>query len=80
LRWRLVRGRGAAEPVPLADHLRAYLEGSLFWMGVVSLAYEEGTLRAFRLTEPGRRWLRGEPLEGLPEEGLPETRWVDART
>lgn len=80
LRWRLVRGRGAAEPIPLADHLQAYLEGSLFWMGVVSLAYEEGTLRAFRLTEPGRRWLRGEPLEGLPEEGLPETRWVDART
>ncbi|MFN3929548.1 MAG: hypothetical protein ACK4OK_07955, partial [Thermoflexus sp.] len=78
--WRLVRGHPVREPVPLAEHLRAYLEGSLFWLGAVALAYERDTLRAVRLTPRGRCWVRGEAIPQAEEETLPETRWLDERT
>jgi len=85
--WRLVRGHPVQEPLPLAEHVRAYLEGSLFWLGAVALAYEGDALRAFRLTPRGRRWVRGEtdadaPLSGgaLERVSLPETQWLDERT
>lgn len=78
--WRLVRGHPVQEPVPLAEHLRAYLEGSLFWLGAVVLAYDRDTLRAFRLTPWGRCWVRGEGIPPAGEEALPETRWLDERT
>ncbi len=78
--WRLVRGHPVPEPLPLAEHLRAYLEGALFWLGAVALAYEGEALRAFRLTPQGRRWIRGEALPRDGEEALPETRWLDERT
>ncbi len=85
--WRLVRGHPVQEPLLLADHVRVYLEGSLFWLGAVALAYEGDALRAFRLTPRGRRWIRGETGPGAPTaEGvlervsLPETRWLDERT
>jgi hypothetical protein len=79
-RWRLLRGRPALEPVPVAEHLRAYLEGALFWLGAVALAYERGSLRAFRLTAQGRRWIRGEVPPVEEPESLPETRWLDETT
>ena len=78
--WRLVRGRPAQEPVPIAEHLRAYLEGTLFWLGAVALVYEGGSLRAFRLTAQGRRWIRGEIPGAEEPESLPETQWLDERT
>ncbi|WP_376792512.1 hypothetical protein, partial [Thermoflexus sp.] len=78
--WRLVRGHPVRESVPLAEHLRAYLEGSLFWLGAVVLAYDRDTLRAFRLTPRGRCWVRGEAIPPAGEEALPETRWLDERT
>lgn len=85
--WRLARGHPAQEPLSLAEHLRAYLEGALFWLGAVALAYERDDLRAFRLTPRGRRWIRreagkgGSTVEGtLEPASLPETRWLDERT
>ncbi len=85
--WQLVRGHPIREPVPLAEHVRAYLEGALFWLGAVALAYEGDALRAFRLTARGRRWVSGEMGKGARAAGgalelapLPETRWLDDRT
>lgn len=78
--WQLVRGHPAREPVPLAEHLRSYLEGSLFWLGAVALAYEGEVLRAIRLTPRGRHWIRGEELPPGAIESLPETRWLDEGT
>lgn len=85
--WRLVRGRPVQEPLHLAEHVRAYLEGTLFWLGAVALAYEGDAWRAFRLTPRGRRWIRGESGKGvsaieraLDQMSLPQTRWLDERT